>query len=65
MRPTEIKPGFMSAAESVAAWLASTRAENLPGEAVETAQKLFLDVAGLCIAARRERYVAATLAAEK
>jgi 2-methylcitrate dehydratase PrpD len=30
---------------------------------VETTRKLFLDVAGLCIAARREDYVVATLAA--
>ena len=53
----------MAVAESIAEWLASTKAEDLPAEAVDTAQKLFLDVAGLCIAARRERYVAATLSA--
>ena len=39
------------------------RPRTLPADAVETARKLFLDVAGLCIAARREHYVAATLAA--
>jgi 2-methylcitrate dehydratase PrpD len=53
----------MTVAESIAGWLAGTRAERLPREVVETSQKLFLDVAGLCVAARREPYVSATLAA--
>ena len=52
-----------SVAESVAAWLAAMKADAVPAEAVDTAQKLFLDVAGLCIAARHERYVTATCAA--
>ena len=52
-----------SVAESVAAWLAGVKADDVPAEAVEAAQKLFLDVAGLCVAARHERYVTATLAA--
>jgi 2-methylcitrate dehydratase PrpD len=35
----------------------------LPAETVETARKLVIDVAGLCLAARREDYIRATLAA--
>lgn len=50
-------------AETIAAWLAATRPEQLPAGAVEVARRLFLDVAGLCIAARRENYIAATLEA--
>jgi 2-methylcitrate dehydratase PrpD len=53
----------MTIAESIADWLAAASVDRLPGDAVETSQKLFLDVAGLCIAARREPYVTATLAA--
>jgi len=53
----------MTVAETVAGWLAGTAAHRLPPETAETSRKLFLDVAGLCIAARREPYVAATLAA--
>ena len=53
----------MTVAESIADWLAGTTADRLPREAVETSQKLFLDVAGLCIAARHEPYVTATLEA--
>jgi 2-methylcitrate dehydratase PrpD len=53
----------MTVAESVAAWLAGTAVDRLPGEVVERCEQLFLDVSGLCIAARREPYVAATLAA--
>jgi 2-methylcitrate dehydratase PrpD len=50
-------------AETLAAWLATADARTFPPETAETARKLFLDVAGLCVAARREPYVAATLAA--
>jgi len=50
-------------AETLAGWLASVDARALPPETVETARKLFLDVAGLCVAARREPYVTAGLAA--
>jgi len=50
-------------AETLAAWLSEVDVRGLPPEAVETARKLFLDVAGLCVAARREPYVAATLGA--
>lgn len=49
-------------AEALAAWLASVEAGAVPAEAVDTARKLFLDVAGLSVAARREPYVTATLA---
>ena len=53
----------MHAAETLAEWLAGAKAGDLPAEAIETARKLFLDVAGLCVAARREPYISATLAA--
>jgi 2-methylcitrate dehydratase PrpD len=51
------------AAVALAAWLAAATPQGLPGAAVETARRLFLDVAGLCAAARREDYVAAVLSA--
>jgi 2-methylcitrate dehydratase PrpD len=51
----------MHTAETIAEWLASAKADDLPGEAIETSRKLFLDVAGLCIAARHEPYISATL----
>ena len=50
-------------AEQIADWLTATTADTIPEDAVVTARRLFLDVAGLCIAARREDYVAATLGA--
>ena len=50
----------MSVAEQVAAWLAGL--DRVPAACVEAAGKLLLDVAGLCVAARREEYVQATLA---
>ena len=50
-------------AETLAAWLGAVDADALPPETVETARRLVLDVAGLCVAARGEAYVAATLAA--
>jgi 2-methylcitrate dehydratase PrpD len=52
-----------AAADTIAAWLAAATSEHLPADAVEMARKLFLEVAGLCIAARREKYVTSTLAA--
>lgn len=58
--PTHAQPAV---AESVAAWLAATEPKQLPASCVEAARKLLLDVAGLCIAARREDYVTATVAA--
>jgi 2-methylcitrate dehydratase PrpD len=48
-------------AEQIAAWLAASAPERLPADAVETSRKLFLDVAGLCVAARRAPYVVSTL----
>ena len=45
--------------------MAGTRPEDLPAAAVETARNLFVDVAGLAVAARREAYIAATLAASE
>ena len=53
----------MTVAEIIADWLAATAAHRLPPETVETSRKLFQDVAGLCIAARRAPYITATLAA--
>ena len=50
-------------AETIATWLSATTPEQLPADTVETARKLFLDVAGLCVGARREQYVASTMAA--
>jgi 2-methylcitrate dehydratase PrpD len=49
-------------AETLAAWLAATTPENIPAGAQEMARRLLLDVSGLCVAARRETYVLATLA---
>jgi len=53
----------MTTAETIAAWLAAADPARFPPEAVETARRLLLDVAGLCVAARHERYVSATIAA--
>jgi 2-methylcitrate dehydratase PrpD len=50
-------------AETLADWLASVRPEGVPVPTREMARKLLVDVAGLCVAARREPYVSATLAA--
>jgi len=49
-------------AEELAAWLASADPAALPPAARETVQRLFLDVSGLCVAARHTDYIAATLA---
>jgi 2-methylcitrate dehydratase PrpD len=49
-------------AEQLAAWLAASDAGTLPAETCETARRLLLDVAGLCVAARHTDYVGATLA---
>jgi 2-methylcitrate dehydratase PrpD len=50
-------------AETIAGWLTGVRPTDVPPAAVDTARKLFIDVAGLCLAARHEDYVAATVAA--
>jgi len=52
-----------SIAEILADWLAVLTPEALPSEIRETSRKLFLDVVGLCVAARNEDYIAATKAA--
>jgi 2-methylcitrate dehydratase PrpD len=52
-----------AAAERIAAWLAATKPASLSPATADMARKLFLDVAGLCIAARNEDYIRATLAA--
>lgn len=63
MAERAITSDVIPVAESVAHWLAATDPRHLPGDTIETAMRLMLDVAGLCIAARREPYVSATLAA--
>lgn len=49
-------------AEQLGQWLASCESTALAGETRETARRLLLDVAGLCIAARGTDYIAATRA---
>jgi 2-methylcitrate dehydratase PrpD len=49
-------------AEQLGAWLASSNPATLPDDTRETARRLLLDVAGLCIAARQSDYVSATRA---
>ncbi len=56
-------PATTSIAETIAGWLAATRPESLPPSTVEMCRKLFLDVAGLCVSARHEDYIRATLGA--
>ena len=53
----------LTIAETVAAWLAAATPEDAPPAAADMARRLFVDVAGLCVAARRESYVDAMLAA--
>jgi 2-methylcitrate dehydratase PrpD len=49
-------------AEELAGWLESVTPANLSSAARETVGRLFLDISGLCVAARSSDYVAATLA---
>src|SRR5258705_13811998 len=49
-------------AEQLAAWLAAADPASLRLPARDTAHRLLLDVTGLCVAARRSDYIAATLA---
>ncbi len=44
-------------------WIAGVTAEALPAATVAMTRRLMIDVVGLCIAARRQDYVIATLAA--
>jgi 2-methylcitrate dehydratase PrpD len=55
--------GEPAVAEVLAGWLAAAARTELPDPSVETAHRLWLDVSGLCLAVRREPYVAATCAA--
>jgi 2-methylcitrate dehydratase PrpD len=50
-------------AETIGTWIASAGADQLPARTRDMARMLLVDVAGLCVAARREAYVSATLAA--
>ena len=49
-------------AEELAAWLAAAQPSSLPPAARETVRRLFLDVSGLCVAARHSDYIRATRA---
>jgi 2-methylcitrate dehydratase PrpD len=48
-------------AERVAQWLAAVSPDDVPAAGVETARRLLIDGAGLCVAARRQPYVSGTL----
>ena len=48
-------------AETIAAWLASSTPDRIPARARATARRLLVDVTGLCVAARHQDYVMATL----
>jgi 2-methylcitrate dehydratase PrpD len=50
-------------AETIASWLADSTPERVPAVTRSVVRTLLVDVAGLCVAARREDYVSATLAA--
>ncbi len=52
----------LAVAEVVADWIAGTRPLDLTPAVVDTARALVVDVVGLCVAARGEPYVAATIA---
>jgi 2-methylcitrate dehydratase PrpD len=49
-------------AEELAAWITAAQPSSLPPSARETVRRLFLDVSGLCVAARGSDYILATLA---
>jgi 2-methylcitrate dehydratase PrpD len=53
----------VTVAETISAWLSATNPEDVPQAVADVARRLFVDVAGLCVAARREPYIGATLAA--
>jgi 2-methylcitrate dehydratase PrpD len=55
-------PSGVPVAVRVAEWLATTTPAGLPEATREIARRLLVDVAGLCVAARHESYVAAALA---
>ncbi len=49
--------------EHIADWLAALADKDFEPAVIETARKLVVDITGLCIAARHEPYIAATLGA--
>ena len=51
----------MIVAEALAASVAQSRAPGLPGAMREMASRLLIDIGGLCVAARGERYVRAAI----
>jgi 2-methylcitrate dehydratase PrpD len=53
----------VSASERLAVWLADAREEPLPARVGAVVQRLIVDVVGLCVAARHEDYIKATLGA--
>ncbi len=59
---THVQTGH-ALAETLADWLIATPTESFPAETVTMARNLVLDVAGLCVAARSQDYVLATLTA--
>ena len=48
-------------AERLAAAITAARGHDLPAPLRERAEEMLIDIAGLCVAARREDYVAAAL----
>ena len=58
-----IQPSTRPAAEVVADWLVRLDGARVPARVEDTVRRLVVDVAGLCVAARREPYIGATLAA--
>jgi 2-methylcitrate dehydratase PrpD len=50
-----------AAAERIAERLGAVRPDRLPADVQETARRLFLDIAGLCVAARHQPYISAIL----
>lgn len=60
--PSATTAAGSSVAERLGAWAAATDAAGLPPGVRSTCRRLLLDVAGLCVAARRTDYVAAVLA---
>jgi 2-methylcitrate dehydratase PrpD len=52
----------VSIADQLGAWIAGIDAPRLPASTAEAARMLLLDVTGLCVAGREERYIRAILA---
>lgn len=52
-----------SVSEKITGQLLEVSSDRIPAAVAEVCRKLFLDVAGLCIAARHEDYIKATIAA--